>query len=370
VSALAGNVQGAQWRPRTGPVLITGGIGFIGTNLAIRLLAASQPVVVLDNLSRRGVAENLSYLQRIGDGALAVQIADIRDYKAVERAAADAVAVFHLAAQVAVTSSLICPREDFTVNAEGTLNLLEVLRRRPDPPPLLFTSTNKVYGAMSELPLGEGPFSYAPTDPVVRHNGLSEATPLNFHSPYGCSKGCAEQYVLDYSQTYGLRSTVFRMSCIYGPFQRGNEDQGWVAHFAAALLRGDPIRIYGNGKQVRDLLFVDDLIDAMFLALNNIEEASGRAFNIGGGPANALSVLEVIALLGELQGVAPAILFDQWRRADQRYYVSDTSRFQKLTRWSPKTRPRQGIRKLCEWLSSHSVHITSPTARAHAESLR
>ncbi len=354
----------AQWSPLAEPVLITGGAGFIGGNLARRLLAAGQDVILFDNLSRPGVADNLRWLRRAYGTRLAVEIGDVRDYAAVERVVAQAGAVFHFAAQVAVTSSLSQPREDFMVNAQGTLNILEALRTRRSHLPLLFTSTNKVYGTMANMQLREGRLAYTPTDATLCEDGIAETAPLDFHSPYGCSKGCAEQYVLDYSHSFGLPAVVFRMSCIYGPLQCGNEDQGWVAHFASSMYRRQVITVYGDGKQVRDLLFVDDLIDAMLLALRHIDRTSGRAFNIGGGPLNARSVLEVISLLSEIQAVAPAISFADWRVADQRYYVSDTAAFRQVTEWHPKTRLRDGIEHLCAWLRPRANGMASAAGTA------
>lgn len=349
-----------EWVTLPKPVVITGGAGFIGSNLARRLLAVGQPLILFDNLSRPGVANNLAWLRRVYGQSFSIEIGDIRDHAALDKVVRKAGAIFHFAAQVAVTSSLSHPREDFSVNAAGTLNLLEALRTQSGQVPLLFTSTNKVYGAMSDLALEEEPFAYVPIKPALRKRGIDESAPLDFHSPYGCSKDCAEQYVLDYSHSFGLPAVVFRMSCIYGPFQCGNEDQGWVAHFASSIYRHQAITIYGNGKQVRDLLFIDDLVDAMFLAVHHLDRTSGRAFNIGGGPSNARSVLEVISILSEMQGMDPAISFADWRKADQRYYVSDTAAFRQATDWHPKTRLRDGIEQLCSWLK--------PTARKAASS--
>jgi len=350
VDSQVGDRSNPRWLRIAAPVAITGGAGFIGANVAHRLLSLGQQVILFDNLSRPGVRNNLAWLRGLYGDAFSIVVGDIRDYSAVEKVVRNAAAVFHFAAQVSVTSSLSQPREDFMVNAEGTLNLLEALRSQPRRPPLLFTSTNKVYGAMTDMQLSEERLAYVPADDALRERGIAENVALDFHSPYGCSKGCAEQYVLDYSHSFSLPATVFRMSCIYGPLQCGNEDQGWVAHFASAMFRREPITIYGNGKQVRDLLFVDDLIDALFLAVRNIDNTCGRAFNIGGGPSNAHSVLEVISLLSEIEGIAPTVLFSDWRRADQRYYVSDTASFRQVTKWTPRTRIRDGIEQLCGWL--------------------
>ncbi|MBV8664230.1 MAG: NAD-dependent epimerase/dehydratase family protein, partial [Hyphomicrobiales bacterium] len=251
---------------RADKVLITGGAGFIGTNLAHRLATAGRSVLIYDNLSRPGVKRNLARLRRAHPRRVAVEIADIRDLGSLRRAVDRAAQIFHFAAQVAVTTSLSAPAEDFAVNAWGTLNLLEAMRLRDDPPPLVVTSTNKVYGGLGDLDITALPTRYAIASGARYERGVDERRPLDFHSPYGCSKGAADQYVLDYARSFGLRTLVFRMSCIYGPHQCGNEDQGWVAHFLLQALAGAPITLYGDGRQVRDVLFVDDLVDAFLLA--------------------------------------------------------------------------------------------------------
>ena len=281
--------------------LITGGAGFIGSNLANRLLGSGRKVRILDNLSRPGVEQNLQWLREQHGERLQVVNADVRDEKAVTQAVAGTTQVYHFAAQVAVTTSLDLPREDFLVNAQGTLNVLEAVRARPVPPFVLLTSTNKVYGDLADLELQAVGEHYQPTDLSVRARGVSESRPLDFHSPYGCSKGSADQYVLDYARSYGLQTMVFRMSCIYGPRQFGTEDQGWVAHFILRALRGEPITIYGDGKQVRDVLFIDDLVNAFLLAEQNGGKLAGRAFNIGDGPSNAISLLDLLDRIEALQ---------------------------------------------------------------------
>jgi CDP-paratose 2-epimerase len=278
------------------------------------------------------------------------EVADVRDAYAVARATRQARLVYHFAAQVAVTTSLVDAVCDFEINARGTLNVLEALRRLNDPPPLLFTSTNKVYGALEDLPLLEGGSRYEPADPHIRDFGISEDRPLEFHSPYGCSKGAADQYVLDYARTFSLPALVFRMSCIYGPHQFGNEDQGWVAHFLIRSMMGLPVTLYGDGMQVRDVLFVEDLVEALQLALDEIDMTAGHAFNIGGGPANTTSLLELVDTLSQLQGQHTETLFEQWRLADQRFYVSDTRRFSDLTGWQPRVGVREGVERLMNWL--------------------
>jgi CDP-paratose 2-epimerase len=332
--------------------LITGGAGFIGTNLARRILSEGDEVVVFDSLARAGVESNLAALREDFGDRLEVVIADVRDAPALRRAVARADRVFHFAAQVAVTTSLVDPVEDFDINARGTLTLLEALRARPEPPPLVFTSTNKVYGALEDVGLRRRNRRYEPVDPVVALRGVSESRPLDFYSPYGCSKGAADQYVRDYARTFGLPAIVFRMSCIYGPHQLGTEDQGWVAHFLIQALEGRPITLYGDGRQVRDILFVEDLVEAMLLAQRAMPTESGRVFNIGGGPENTVSLLELLELIGEQVGRAPAADFDAWRPGDQRYYVSDTRGFEQVTGWRPAVGVREGVARLTDWLAS------------------
>lgn len=340
--------------------LITGGAGFIGCNLANRLLGSGRKVRIFDNLSRPGVEQNLQWLRDQHGERLQVVNADIRDEKAVTQAVAGTTQVFHFAAQVAVTTSLDLPRDDFLVNAQGTLNVLEAVRARPVPPFMLLTSTNKVYGDLADLELQAVGQHYQPTDLSVRARGVSEARPLDFHSPYGCSKGSADQYVLDYARSYGLQTMVFRMSCIYGPRQFGTEDQGWVAHFILRALRGEPITIYGDGKQVRDILFIDDLVHAFQLAEQNGHKLAGRAFNIGGGPSNAISLLDLLDRIEALQGRQPATSSDGWRTGDQRYYVSDTRAFEQATGWRAKVRAPEGIARLHEWLQAHRKPVGTP----------
>lgn len=335
------------------PVLITGGSGFIGTNLAHRLLTAGHSVLLYDNLARPGVEQNLRWLRDTHGSQVAISVSDVRDALALRRAVDRAAQVFHFAAQVAVTTSLSDPMDDFEVNARGTLNLLEALRAQADPPPLVFTSTNKVYGALEAVGLRRRNLRYEPTDPSLRRTGVSESRPLDFHSPYGCSKGTADQYVLDYARTFGLPAIVFRMSCIYGPHQFGTEDQGWVAHFLIRALEGYPIMLYGDGRQVRDILCVDDLVDAFLLAQRHMDSQSGQAFNIGGGPGNTVSLLELIDSISELLGHKPHVEFDGWRPGDQRYYVSDTAKFQRTTGWEPRVSVQEGLERLTRWLTEH-----------------
>ncbi len=334
--------------------LITGGAGFIGTNLAQRLLAGGQRVLILDNLSRAGVDRNLRWLCERYPERVRVEIADVRDPEAVLRAVRGADNIYHFAAQVAVTTSLEDPVQDFEINARGTLNVLEAMRRCGSEAPLLVTSTNKVYGALDDVELRKQGHRYVPVDTDLARAGISESRPLEFHSPYGCSKGTADQYVLDYTRSYGLRAVVFRMSCIYGPHQFGNEDQGWVAHFLIRARAGEPIVIYGDGCQVRDVLYVDDLIDAMTLATANVARLGGRAFNIGGGPRNTLSLLELVSLIQEKLRRRINLQFGTWRQGDQRYYVTDTIRFAAATGWQAQTSPSVGLARLQQWLDEQT----------------
>jgi CDP-paratose 2-epimerase len=334
------------------PVIVTGGAGFIGTNLVNRLLSNGERVIVFDDLSRQGASGNLQFLASRYGKALEVKLGDVRNLEALTPLLGEAASVFHFAAQVAVTKSIKAPLEDFEVNAHGTLQLLEALKSLPDPPPLLFTSTNKVYGTLPTVALDESSSRFIPRDPEIQRRGLDESLSLNFHTPYGCSKGTADQYVLDYAKMFGLRTCVFRMSCIYGMYQRGNEDQGWVAHFVSCSTRGLPLTFYGNGKQVRDLLFIEDLIDAMILARDKIDHLSGRAFNIGGGPSNSVSLLELMTMLERMGIKRPHVKFDTWRLGDQRYYVSDTTRFRQATGWKPHVTISEGLQRLHAWVAT------------------
>ena len=334
----------------TQPVVITGGAGFIGTNLAHRLASEGERVLVFDNLSRPGVERNLKWLLETHGKRVQVEFADVRNPYALRRAVRNEKQVFHFAAQVAVTASLANPRHDFDVNALGTLNLLEALRGADDPAPLLFTSTNKVYGGLDDVGLSCEEGAYHPVDPILREHGINESRPLDLHSPYGCSKGAADEYVIDYARTFGIPAAVFRMSCIYGPHQMGNEDQGWVAHFLICALEERPLTLYGDGMQVRDVLYIDDLVEAFLAARSQMRNISGQAFNMGGGPPRALSLLELIDMIVELHGEAPACESSDWRAGDQRYYVSDTRKFQEETGWTPRISPEEGVQRLYEWL--------------------
>ena len=344
--------------PRTGkrPVVITGGCGFIGCNLAHALCLRGQPVVLYDNLSRPGVEQNAEWLREDHGDLVQLEVADTRDAQTLARCVEQAAAIFHFAAQVAVTSSLTAPVYDFDVNARSTLNLLEILRELRNPPPIIFTSTNKVYGSLDDVDLRLNADRYEPVDEETRACGISEDQRLDFYSPYGCSKGAADQYIFDYARTFGLPAVVFRMSCIYGLHQFGTEDQGWVAHFLINALEQRPITIYGDGRQVRDVLFVDDLVDALLLARKNIRMLSGQVFNIGGGVGNTTSLRELVALIGQLNESKPRIRLANWRPGDQRYYATNFSNFHTATGWSPRVGKLEGVRRLYDWLrKSHAA---------------
>jgi CDP-paratose 2-epimerase len=241
---------------------------------------------------------------------------------------------------------------DFEVNLGGTVALLDELRRLPRPPFFLFTSTNKVYGSLPDTPLERVGERWLPTDRRLRERGVDESRPLDFCTPYGCSKGGADQYVLDWAKTYGLPAVVFRMSCIYGPHQHGNEDQGWVAHFLIRSFAREPVTIFGDGAQVRDILHVDDLVRAFLLARERVDDTAGRAFNVGGGPDNTISLLELVELIEELRGARPLVGFAQERVGDQRWYVSDTTRLAKTIGWSPQVGVGEGVDDLHRWLAA------------------
>jgi CDP-paratose 2-epimerase len=345
-------------------VLVTGGAGFVGTNLVSRLVDDGEEVVVLDSLARAGVERNLQWLKATHGERVRFERGDVRDRSAVRRSMRGVDAVFHLAAQVAVTTSLDDPVEDLRVNVDGTVNVLEEARRLDEAPFVLFTSTNKVYGALPDLELRRTGDRWTPADPGVSAHGLSETRPLDFCTPYGCSKGAADQYVLDYAKSYGLPSVVFRMSCIYGPHQHGNEDQGWVAHFAIRALDDDPITLYGDGAQVRDLLFVDDLVEAMTLARASAGALAGTPFNMGGGADNAVSLIDVLEELEELNRRTPEVHFAEERTGDQRYYVADTRRFRAATGWRPRVQVSDGIERLNRWLADQRVAVRSLRAVA------
>ncbi len=334
-------------------IFITGGAGFIGCNSADYFLEQGHEVVVFDNLSRVGGRANLDWLyERHGNGRLQFVEGDIRHYELLENGMDSSIdAVLHLASQVAVTTSVRNPREDFEINALGTFNMLEAVRHNCPETAVIYASTNKVYGGMEEVKVAEKESRYTYTDYV---HGIPETFPLDFHSPYGCSKGAGDQYTLDYARIYGLRTLVYRQSCIYGQRQFGVEDQGWVAHFVIATVCGRPISIYGDGKQLRDLLHVSDLIQAYEKGIENIDALSGTAFNIGGGADNTVSIwAEFQPILEELAGHKVPVDYGEWRPGDQPVFVADIRQAQEKLGWKPQISPKDGIADLYNWVESN-----------------
>ncbi|MGD0707216.1 MAG: GDP-mannose 4,6-dehydratase [Anaerolineaceae bacterium] len=329
--------------------LVTGGAGFVGSNYVSRLLKRGEKVTMFDNLSRAGSRLNLEWLREsYGDNAFKLIIGDVRDAAAIKDAAHDADIIVHLAAQVAVTTSVMKPREDFEINALGTFNVLEAARASGRKPIFVYSSTNKVYGGMDDVRIAENDDRYYYAD---FPNGISEERILDFHSPYGCSKGCGDQYVRDYARIYGLRTVVMRQSCIYGTRQFGVEDQGWVAWFVIAAVTGRPITIYGDGKQVRDILFVEDLLDAYDAAIEHPEISAGQVFNLGGGAEKTISVWkEFFPMLAKLLGKPLEVKWGDWRPGDQKVYISNIGKAEKILKWQPKIGVEEGVRRLFDWV--------------------
>jgi CDP-paratose 2-epimerase len=331
--------------------LITGGAGFIGSNLAHRLVGEGHEVVVYDNLSRPGADKNVDWLKAECGDRWTLIPADIRDFGALCQAAQQSDVIYHLASQVAVTTSVQDPRADFEVNALGTFNVLEAARLSGRRPIVLYSSTNKVYGGMEDVAVLEGETGYSYRD---YPHGIPETYPLDFHSPYGCSKGAGDQYVHDYARIYGLPTVVLRQSCIYGTRQFGVEDQGWVAWFLIAAVTGQPITIYGDGKQVRDVLWVDDLLDLYDAAVQQIDMAAGKVYNVGGGPQNTLAVWQELGpLLKGLIGRDIPVAYDGWRPGDQQIFVADIRKAERELGWRPSTSREQGVRRLYEWVAAN-----------------
>lgn len=328
--------------------LITGGAGFIGCNVAKRLLDIGDEVIIFDNLSRKGTDINLKWLRDQGKfDFIKGDVRNFNELKRVSKKHKDIDVVLHLAAQVAVTTSVANPREDFEINALGTFNVCEAVRQFMPDAILLYASTNKVYGEMKDIKVVEKNGRYEYADLL---SGVSEDKPLDFHSPYGCSKGAADQYVLDYSRIYNLKTVSFRQSCIYGYHQFGIEEQGWVAWFTICAVTGRKITIYGDGKQVRDILFVDDLIDCYINAVKKINTASGKAFNIGGGTENAISLLELIKILENITGKKIKYNFANRRPGDQKIFISNINKAKRELDWSPKIKKEEGIALLYKWI--------------------
>lgn len=351
-------------------VLIFGGAGFIGSNWAYRLLKTTDARIhIFDNLSRRGVHQNLRWLQRVaGDGdRFKITIGDVRDAALVERAAQSATEIYHFAAQVAVTTSLDDPRSDFEVNVQGTLNVLEAARKTGRRPFLLFTSTNKVYGKIESCPLLATGSRYR----CLEQPSVDENQPLDFYSPYGCSKGAADQYVHDYSRIFGLPTVVFRMSCIAGAHQFGTEDQGWVAHFLYSALQEKPVTIYGDGRQVRDVLCVDDLVRAFEAVRAHSAKTAGEVYNVGGGVENAVSLLELIDEIENITGKRLHYTMEPPRPGDQLFYITNCDKLHRAADWNPRLSVSQTLKRMYEWWKTNRELFPAPvpavtTVPAHA----
>lgn len=331
-------------------ILITGGAGFIGVNAALHFAKNGWKVTVLDNLSRKGAEKNLHWLTT--QVPIVFEQIDIRDIEETERVVGNVKpdVLLHLAAQVAVTTSVENPREDFEINAFGTFNVLEAVRKHSQNTFFINASTNKVYGKMDDVGVEErnGRYEYANLS-----LGVGEYRNLDFHSPYGCSKGIADQYTIDYSRIYGLKTVTFRQSCIYGPRQFGIEDQGWVAWFTIASVLGKPLTIYGDGKQIRDVLHVDDLLYAFEAAIDRKEKVNSHAFNIGGGPNNTMSLIELLDYLEKELGKKIPLKLDDWRPGDQQVFICDINKAKQLLNWSPKIQVKQGVKQLISWVKEN-----------------
>jgi len=339
-------------------VLITGGAGFIGANCAARFSSRGDQVVLFDNLSRRGSEQNASWLA--SEHHCRLVKGDVRNMDELARLFQQEGPfdlVLHMAAQVAVTTSVTHPREDFEINAQGTFNLLEAVRLFNPRAAVIYASTNKVYGGMEDLRIGEVAGRYAYLD---QPEGIDEGRPLDFHSPYGCSKGAADQYCRDYHRIYGLKTVVMRQSCIYGYRQFGIEDQGWVAWFCIAAHLDRPITLYGDGKQVRDVLFVDDLVSLYERAYQEINRTAGKIYNVGGGPASTLSLHELLAQLEVLKGRKIPIRYDDWRPGDQKIYVSNIRKAETELGWTPQIPAAEGVKRLYDWVGRNRELFDGP----------
>lgn len=332
-------------------VLITGGAGFIGCNSAKRFMDRGDNVTIIDNLSRKGSDINLKWLKT--QGVFNFYKADIRNYKdilKIFKKHKDIDLVLHLAAQVAVTTSVLDPRPDFEINALGTFNLLEAIRELDIKPVFIYASTNKVYGGMNDIEVVRDGNRYRYKDLPT---GIPEDRLLDFHSPYGCSKGAADQYTIDYARIYDICTVSLRQSCIYGTHQLGVEDQGWVAWFTIASILDRPITIYGDGRQIRDVLYIDDLIDCYVASMENIDKVKGKAYNIGGGPDYTMSLLELISFLEERLGKKIKYSFSDWRPGDQPVFICDIRKAKADFGWEPKILPQKGVVELIEWVKQN-----------------
>ena len=332
--------------------LITGGAGFIGSNYVSRLLDRGENVTIFDNLSRAGASRNLAWLQdKYGENAFRLVAGDVRDEALMTASTREIDIIIHLAAQVAVTTSVVNPREDFEINARGTFNVLEAARLNGRKPVVIYASTNKVYGGMDDVKVVEDTTRWRYAD---LPDGCSETQPLDFHSPYGCSKGTGDQYVRDYYRIYDLPTVVLRQSCIYGPRQFGVEDQGWLAWMIIAAITGRPLTIYGDGKQIRDLLYVDDLLNAYDAAIARIDTVKGQVFNLGGGPENTMSIwAEFSPLLTKLLGKKVVVNRGDWRPGDQKVFVADIRKAAEELFWKPHLRVEEGVGRLFAWVSEN-----------------
>jgi CDP-paratose 2-epimerase len=331
---------------------ITGGAGFIGSNYVCRLLERGEKVTIYDNLSRPGAARNLAWLQEtFGGKAFQLVTGDVRDAELLTSSSREADIIVHLAGQVAVTTSVTHPREDFEINALGTFNVVEAARLSGRKPAVLYASTNKVYGGMEDVRVVErGTRWEYETLPM----GCPETQPLDFHSPYGCSKGSGDQYVRDYARIYDLPTVVLRQSCIYGPRQFGVEDQGWVAWMIIAALTDRPLTIYGDGKQIRDVLHVSDLLDAYDAAIARLDHVKGQVYNLGGGPGNTMSIwTEFGPLLEKLLGRPIPVALGDWRPGDQKVFVADIRKAERELDWKPKVGVEEGVGRLFEWVQKN-----------------
>ena len=332
--------------------LVTGGAGFIGSNYVYRLVSRGEQVIVYDNLARAGAPRNVRWLtDTFGSKAFKLVVGDVRDAALLTATARQVDVIVHLASQVAVTTSVLHPREDFDINALGTFNVLEAARLSDRNPILLYASTNKVYGGLETVRILEDDTRYRYAE---LPQGISETELLDFHSPYGCSKGAGDQYVRDYHRIYSLPSVVLRQSCIYGPRQFGIEDQGWVAWFVIAAVTGRPLNIYGDGKQVRDLLYIDDLLDAYDAVLADIDHAAGQIYNLGGGVENAISIWQEFGpLLGNLIGRKLPVIRSDWRPGDQRVFIADIRKAERELGWRPKVGIEDGVARLIKWVQEN-----------------
>ena len=337
-------------------ILIIGGAGFIGVTAARHFLSQGRSVTVFDNFSRKGTDYTFAQMQKDFPSVQLIK-ADIRtDHDALAKAVEAHDAVLHLAAQVAVTTSVIDPRTDFEQNALGTFNVLEAIRMSKNQPAIIYSSTNKVYGSLEHLTVVEKDERYEFTDPKYQANGVPESEQLDFHSPYGCSKGAADQYVIDYARIYGLKTVVFRQSCIYGPQQFGVEDQGWLAWFTIAAMLQKPLTLYGTGKQVRDVLFSEDLVALYEIAFDKIAQVSGRAYNVGGGPTNTLSLIELLDQL-KAWGYTVDPSRSDTRPGDQPIFVADIRKASTDFGWQPKVGVKDGMDRMHEWLVANKAAV-------------